>query len=357
MTPAVTVLMPVYNGLPHLKPAIESILAQTFTDFEFLIINDASTDESVACIKSYGDPRIRLIENNPNLGTARTMNRGIELARAEYIARLDQDDVSMPRRLEAQLAYMRERPHLDITCTWEYGLNHDGERLRNWRTSVDDDGGFLGPLLVGKCPIWHPSIMFKRQAMLDAGGFDPSMSPVEDFETTMRMALKGKSAGVVPEYLVGQRDHAARQSVTKYALQWKRTQDLHDAMLARFTDGTDVAGLGSLLRLEDAWWRRASSKADVVALIRGVETTLDRVGQDLSLTSAEMDTMRKVVYGRLGPGVKWAGALAAFPAAIVYAALFTGSPLLIPGLRPFASALNERVRRLRYAGRTRSFVC
>lgn len=351
MTPRVTVLMTVYNGMAHLKAAIDSVLAQTLTDFELLIVNDASTDGSVEFIRSYGDPRIRLVLNEQNLGTARTMNRGIELARTAYIARLDQDDVSMPRRLEAQLAYMEARPDLDVTCTWEHTIDHDGRRVRSWRTKIENDGGFLGPLVVGKCPIWHPSIMFKRQVLIDAGGFDPAMSPVEDFDVTMRLALGGFHAGVVQEFLVLQRDHDARQSITKLDAQTRRTREVHEALLRCFCGEADPAWLGALLRMDEAWWQRSRSKADVVALLRSLDATLDRVQQDRHLTDADLRTLRRIVYRRIGYGARLAPSIGWLPAPLFYVALFACAPLLIPGLRPAASSLNARLHGLRFAGR------
>ena len=348
MNPRVTVLMSVYNGLPHLQAAIDSTLAQSLGDFELLIVHDAGTDGSLDLIRSYSDPRIRLVLNEHNLGTARTMNRGIELARTHYVARLDQDDVSMPRRLEAQLAFMEAKPELDVTCTWEYGLDHSGRRIRNWRTEVVNAGGFLGPLALGKCPIWHPSIMFKRQAFLDAGGFDPSMSPVEDFEVTMRLALKGYRAGVVPEYLVGQRDHDARQSVTKVEVQRRRTREVHESMIRRFCGEDDPEVLGYLLRMEAQWWHRCGSKADVVALLEGLDAMLARMERELGLRSTEAETLRETVYGRIGSGARLAMTGAGLPAALFYATLFAASPWLIPGLRPIAATLNSRIQALRY---------
>ncbi len=92
--------MPVYNGAKYLNEAIDSILKQTFSDFEFLIIDDGSTDQSIDQIMLYDDPRIRLVENKNNLGQSETLNKGINLATCKYIARMDQDDISMPERLE-----------------------------------------------------------------------------------------------------------------------------------------------------------------------------------------------------------------------------------------------------------------
>ena len=98
-TPRVTVLMPVFNGEHFLPPAIESILNQTFSDFEFLVIDDGSTDASRKIAESYNDPRIRIEANEKNLGLIATLNRGLKLARGEYIARMDADDLSFPDRL------------------------------------------------------------------------------------------------------------------------------------------------------------------------------------------------------------------------------------------------------------------
>src|SRR3972149_6665359 len=99
----VTVLMAVYNGLPYLRQAIESVLTQSFTSFELLVVDDASSDGSVACVRSFNDPRVRLVCNERNLRQTASLNRGLELARGEYIARLDQDDLCAPDRLEKQV--------------------------------------------------------------------------------------------------------------------------------------------------------------------------------------------------------------------------------------------------------------
>src|SRR3990170_6306785 len=105
MNPEITVLMSVYNGERFLREAIESILNQTYRDFEFLIINDGSTDSSREIILSYNDPRIRLIDNELNIGLTRSLNKGLRLARGKYIARQDADDISFRKRLEKQVAF------------------------------------------------------------------------------------------------------------------------------------------------------------------------------------------------------------------------------------------------------------
>lgn len=116
--PKVTVLMAVYNGEKYLREAIDSILNQTFKDFEFLIIDDGSTDGSADIIQSYEDKRIRYMRNEKNIGVAASSNRGLCQARGEYIARMDCDDISLPERLEKQVKFMDDHPEVGVCGTW-----------------------------------------------------------------------------------------------------------------------------------------------------------------------------------------------------------------------------------------------
>ena len=107
--PTISVLMPLYNGEKHLAEAIESVLKQTYTDFELLIIDDCSTDVSVKIINSYDDRRIRLVQNKKNLGQSASMNKGLRFAKGIYIARMDQDDISHVYRLEKQIYFIKKK--------------------------------------------------------------------------------------------------------------------------------------------------------------------------------------------------------------------------------------------------------
>ena len=113
-SPRVTVLMAVYNGERFLAEAVASILDQTFRDFEFLIVNDGSTDRSREIILSFGDPRIRLVDNPENIGLTRSLNRGLELAKGGLIARQDADDISLPERLEREIGFLDGNPKAAI---------------------------------------------------------------------------------------------------------------------------------------------------------------------------------------------------------------------------------------------------
>jgi len=351
MSPRVTVLMPVYNGLPYLRAAIESVLRQTLSDFEFLIIDDASTDDSSECIESYRDPRIRVVRNDKNLGTSGSMNRGIELARAEYVARIDQDDVCLPKRIEQQLAYLEARPDLAIVCSWEYEIDSLGRKTRNWRRKLDGYGSFLGYLIVGKCPIWHPSIMFRRQVVMEVGGYNHSYSPAEDFELTMRLAMHRHNGGVVPEFLLMQRQHESRQSVQREAAQWAMTETVHAEMIAKFYQGSAAEPLGQFLRAEGLFWKRCHSKDQVGQVLHAFQEMLSSMEKEFRLSGQEMVALERAVGRRLGLGAIRGAKMARLPSILFFPLFFCLSPMLLPGMRQTLSNVYRMIRELRYPGR------
>ncbi len=117
MNPTISVVMPVYNGAKYLKEAIESVLNQSFKDFELILINDGSTDSSESIIKSFDEPRIVYLNNGGNLGLSKSFNKGIIAAKGTYIARMDADDVSLPNRFEIQLDYLDTHPNIGVIGT------------------------------------------------------------------------------------------------------------------------------------------------------------------------------------------------------------------------------------------------
>jgi len=180
--PKVTVLMPVYNGEKYIREAIESILRQTFTDFEFLIVNDGSTDKSIEIIQSYNDSRIKLVNNERNLGLIATLNKGLDLARGKYIARMDCDDISLPERLKKQVEFMNTHPEVgacgtrvktigDKVCIRECRVDHDLMRCR----------------LIFEPVIAHPSVIL-RKSLIDKFSlrYDPRFIKAEDYEFWVR---------------------------------------------------------------------------------------------------------------------------------------------------------------------------
>ena len=118
MNPLITVLMPVHNGAAYLAEAMESILRQSLADFEFLVVDDASTDHSAALVRNVKDPRVRLIPSTERLKLSGALNLGLDQARGRYVARMDADDISLPRRLESQARFLEQNPAIGLCGTW-----------------------------------------------------------------------------------------------------------------------------------------------------------------------------------------------------------------------------------------------
>jgi len=206
--PKISVLMPVYNCAKYLRQAIDSILAQTFTNFEFLIIDDGSSDGSVEIINSYQDPRIRFIRNEHNLGYIPRLNNGIDLAAGEYLARMDADDISLPQRLERQAAFMDAHPEIAACGTWAQDIDADGRVLA---TNEKPSGEQLGYEFWRPSPLYHPSAMI-RLSQLGEMRYDSAFLFSEDYELWLRLRARYRIDNV-PECLLLYRVH--EQSVSR----------------------------------------------------------------------------------------------------------------------------------------------
>lgn len=179
IAPRVTVLMPVYNGERYLRDAMDSILGQTFTDFQFLIINDGSIDNSVNIIKSYNDKRISLIHNERNLGLVTSLNNGFALAQGEFIARMDSDDICRPDRLMLQVAFMDANPLVGVCGSWVHFFRKDKDKV--WKLPAKSEE--IRCWQFHTVGVAHPSVMIRRQLFIEHGlGYDPNYSYIEDFE-------------------------------------------------------------------------------------------------------------------------------------------------------------------------------
>lgn len=212
--PKVTVLMPVYNAERHLRDAIDSILAQSFTDFELLIINDGSTDGSVEIIESFSDPRIRLVHNDRNLGLVLTLNKGIDLARGNYVARMDSDDISLPNRLEQQVALLDADSSLSVVAVKVALIDELGREIGSW--SSDKYGTETHEIcrhLPLVCCIAHPSIM-ARKNVLSSYRYDPAWKNIEDYNLWLRLCADGHLIGKIDKPLLKLRIHEGQITQT-----------------------------------------------------------------------------------------------------------------------------------------------
>lgn len=203
LDPKVTVLMPVHNGEAFLREAIASILTQTFRDFELLVIDDGSSDSSAGIVHSLDDPRIRLVHNELNLGLIATLNRGIDLARGEYIMRMDCDDISLPERLQRQVEFMERNPEVGVCGVW---YREFGEKThRTTRCAPDHDSIKCGTLF--NPVVGHPTVILRKSVLLEHGlRYDPAFRHAEDYQLWAR-ALKCCRFANIPEVLLHYRVH------------------------------------------------------------------------------------------------------------------------------------------------------
>ena len=203
-SPKVTVLMSVYNGERYLREAIDSIWNQTFTDFEFLIVNDGSTDRTAAILRSYDDSRIKIINNENNIGLTKSLNKGLGMARGVYIARMDADDVSMPERLEREVDFLETHHDYAVVGTFVKVLNKNSDVIHIGDKLIED--AKIQEFLKRDNCITHGSAMIRKKCLIDVGHYDESMARSQDYDLWLRLSEKYRLANI-PEYLYMWRKH------------------------------------------------------------------------------------------------------------------------------------------------------
>ncbi len=199
--PLVSVVMPVFNGERFIAKAIESILNQTLKNFEFIIVNDASTDKSLEIISKYKkkDQRIRLIDNKRNIHMSLSLNLGINQAKSDLIARMDQDDIAFPNRLKIEHTFMKSHPKVAIVGSDIVTIDQFDQVTgkRTYQTKSDS----LKKTMLRYSPFAHPTVMMRKKVFEQMGGFDPEMVPCEDTEFWFRLGSKHEFASI-PNFLL-----------------------------------------------------------------------------------------------------------------------------------------------------------
>ncbi len=208
--PQVSVLMPVYNGEAFLGQAIESILQQTFDDFEFIVINDGSTDRSAEVVQLYDDPRIRYFENECNIGLTRSLNRGLSLVRSPYLARMDADDTSLPQRLAKQVHFLDMHHEIGVVGSAVQIIDEHGNISRKWEPPETHE--VLRWCLCLFTPIAHPTVMMRQEVVKQVGDYCTEMLTAQDHDLWRRLSLVTRLANL-PDVLLHLRQH--RSNITK----------------------------------------------------------------------------------------------------------------------------------------------
>ncbi|HSV12863.1 MAG TPA: glycosyltransferase [Tepidisphaeraceae bacterium] len=212
MSPAVSVLMPVYNAQRYIASAVQSILGQTFTDFELIIVDDGSTDRSREILRGFAarDPRVKLI-SRPNTGYVVALNEALATATGEFIARMDADDMSLPYRFERQVEYLRAHPDCVLVGTHVVTMDSDGSLIGVMPDIAFGHQRIDDALLRRGWPIVHPAVMMRARALREIGGYKVEYCPNEDHDLFLRLAEFGQIENL-PEVLIHYRKHAASVS-------------------------------------------------------------------------------------------------------------------------------------------------
>lgn len=224
--PEISVLMSVYNGADFLSLAIESILTQTFSDFEFIIVDDASTDATPDVIKQYAakDARIRVITNEKNLGLTKSLNRGLAFAEGKYIARMDADDIALPERFMTQYWFMEEHPSLGALGSAVEVIGEKGRKIGERRLAISYEE--IKAKMLFNNQFIHSTLFFRADVLKTVGGYNEDFKKSQDYELMFRISDKYPVANL-PEKLLQFRFHTN-------SLSWTSSQQQTCGIRARF---------------------------------------------------------------------------------------------------------------------------
>lgn len=287
--PRVSVLMSVRNGGRWLRPAIESVLAQTWRDFEFLILDDASNDDSVAQIESFSDPRIRLIRLPENIGLTRSLNHGLRAARGEIIARQDSDDLSSPERLEKQVAFLDRHPEVAVVGTQARLIDAEG-RSRGDR-DLPVEAASVRWLSLLDNPVIHTAATFRVQVIREElGGYEESFPCCQDYDLWTRVMARHEVRNL-DDRLVQVREHGGSISATRRAEARVMVERVVRRLVPDFSD-EEVSLLGA--------YRRHLAPEEVPGFRAVMERWDAMQPASDSRAQADLDLTRALVLVRVG---------------------------------------------------------
>jgi len=235
--PEISVVMSVYNEEHFIQRAVDSILNQTYRNFEFIIINDGSTDSTGEILESYNDSRIHLIHQE-NLGLTESLNKGIRLAKGEFIARMDGDDISRPQRLAKQVAFLDIHPDVGLLGTFVEHMDEEGQFIKTYTYPTTSDK--IREVLWHDCPLCHSSVIFRKICIDTVGVYREKIGPAEDYDLWFRISEHFEVANI-PEPLhrfridpygisLSRRFHQIRSSMLVRRLARERRQLGNDSL-------------------------------------------------------------------------------------------------------------------------------
>ncbi|MDR3574629.1 MAG: glycosyltransferase [Anaerolineaceae bacterium] len=246
MDPRISVILPVYNAERYLAAAIDSILAQTYPDFELIIINDCSSDHTPEILSAYTDQRMRVINNASNLKLSKSLNLGIEIARGSYIARMDADDISLPERFEKQVAFLEKHPDIGVLGCWVKRIDNLGNITG--KVVYETQPEAIKWELFFRTPLAHPTVMMQAAVIKSSGGFSNDIHAAVDYECWTRLIKTTRFANL-PEFLLLYRMHSENMTSTQEVEQLNTVSRLQYFVMTDYIAADKARELVELINL------------------------------------------------------------------------------------------------------------
>ena len=299
LSPQITVLMSVYNNEKVVARAIGSILNQTYKDFEFLIIDDASTDDTSRIIDSYKDKRIRTIRNKNNLGLTKSLNIGLRTAGGKYVARIDADDISLPERLAKQIDFLEENPDFVLCGTSYHIIDKKGNTIKDIVYNTNPEKLYYD--LNFQNIIAHSSIMFKKGKVLSVGGYSDKYRYSQDFDLWQRL-VRIEKVWVLPDVLMKWNDSEDNISSKNSDQQSKSAFEIFKSNLKRLgIRDKEINDIGCFHNFYSKKYLKSSSGDIYKALhaLKSVNAAIIKKAPDFYDKKALIDTSYKTISNLL----------------------------------------------------------
>ena len=273
--PKVTVLIPARNAERTLEDTLCSLEKQTFTDFEVLVVNDASTDRTETIARGFDSRmQVRILTLEQNAGVAGAINRGLELAASEFVARIDADDLALPARLAMQVAFLENHPDIDV-CGTAMELFYDNPGTPSRVLAKPPGDAAIKTALIQYCALSHGSAMFRRSFFEDVGKFDLRADFAEDYDLWCRGSLLGKRYANLPDVLTRYRQHADQVGQKKRQLQYERDMAIRRRYISALLGGESCGNLPEFFSLLTSFTSREIS----LTVVRQSMPTLFKLGR------------------------------------------------------------------------------
>lgn len=281
----VSVLMTVYNARRYIRYAIESVLKQSYSDFEFIIVDDASNDGSLEIIKAYRDRRIRLIRNPVNQGQTRSLNIGLAEARGEYIARIDADDIAFPRWLQSQVDFLRKKGGVDVLSAGLVAFDEKGSGRVYLSPSCRQD--ILLKAII-KSPVNHGGAFMKKDAILRIGGYNNDYKIAADYGLWIKLLMENGRLTSNPAIVMAIRRRADSESEKNKLAQAIRESAGIFRGYIRFLTGMDLTEAESLLILRAHYDEGALGREDLLRAVEIHKNVYASLRRDLNLNKGKV---------------------------------------------------------------------